>query len=77
MRSGLAAAMLGIGGILVSFGATIVLISLFAHNGEARLRLPAMMTLATGALVLGAVLFVGGYLLNRIGAENRSPANLS
>jgi hypothetical protein len=67
MRSGLAAAMLGIGGILVAFGATIVLISLFAHSGEARLRLPTMMTLATGTLVAGAVLFAVGYLLSRVG----------
>ncbi|MFL5595793.1 MAG: hypothetical protein ACJ785_14460 [Gemmatimonadaceae bacterium] len=67
MRSGLAAAMLGIGGILVSFGAVVVLISLLAHNGDARLRLPAMMTLATGTIVVGAVLFAAGYLLNRVG----------
>ena len=70
MRSGLAAALMGIGGILMSFGAVIVVLALFARNGDTRGQLPAMTTVATGSLIIGAVMFGGGYLLGRVGRNS-------
>jgi hypothetical protein len=70
MRSGLAATLMGIGGILLSFGAVIVVLALFARNGETRGELPAMTTAAVGSLVVGAVMFGAGYLLGRNGRDS-------
>lgn len=57
---------MGIGGILVAFGAVVVVLSLFARQGgDTRLELPAMAMLATGALATGAVMFAAGFLLGR------------
>jgi hypothetical protein len=67
MRSGLVAALMGIGGILLSFGAVIVVIALFARQGEWRHELPAMTTVAVGSLVIGGVMFGAGFLLGRVG----------
>lgn len=75
MRSGLAAGLMGIGGILVSFGAVIVVLALFARQGAAtREQLPAMTTLAVGSLVVGAVMFGAGYLLGRVGRNSAQSA---
>lgn len=70
MRSGLAAGLMGIGGIFVSFGAVIVVLALFARYDNVRADLPAMTTLATGSIVIGAVMFVAGYLLGRVGRNS-------
>ncbi len=76
MRSGLAAALMGIGGIFVSFGAVIVVLALFARYDNVRTDLPAMTTLATGSIVIGAVMFAAGYLLGRVGGKsNHSDAH--
>lgn len=57
---------MGIGGILIAFGAVVVALSLLARQGaETRLELPAMGMLATGSLVIGAVMFAAGFLLSR------------
>ena len=73
MRSGLAAALMGIGGILMSFGAVIVVLALFARSGDTRGQLPAMTTVAVGSLVVGTVMFGAGYLLGSTGRDsNRS-----
>ena len=64
---------MGVGAIFVSFGAVILVLALFARHGETRGELPAMMTLATGSLVVGAVMFGLGYLLNRMGRSSSSP----
>jgi hypothetical protein len=61
---------MGVGGILVSFGAVIVVLSLFARQGETRIELPAMTTVLTGSIVVGAVMFGAGYLLGRIGRSS-------
>ena len=73
MRSGLAAGLTGIGGILISFGAVIVVLALFARNGDTRSELPAMTTLAVGSIVIGAVMFAAGYLIGRTGRATSSP----
>jgi predicted histidine transporter YuiF (NhaC family) len=67
MRSGLAAALMGIGGIFMSFGTVIVVLALFARHDNVRAELPAMTTLAVGSIVGGAVMFGAGYLLGRMG----------
>jgi hypothetical protein len=58
---------MGIGGIFLAFGTTIWIISFFAHQGEWRIWLPSMMSVGTGSLVLGGVMFVLGWLLSRTG----------
>jgi hypothetical protein len=73
MRSGLAAGLTGIGGILVSFGAVIVVLALFARHADTRGDLPAMTTLAVGSIVIGAVMFAAGYLIGRTGRATSSP----
>jgi hypothetical protein len=70
MRSGLAATLMGIGGILLSFGAVIVVLAFFARNGDTRGQLPAMTTAAVGSLVVGALMFGAGYLLGRVGRNS-------
>jgi hypothetical protein len=80
MRSGLAAGLMGIGGILLSFGAVIVVLALFARQGggDTRLQLPAMTKVALGSLVVGGVMFGAGFLLNRIGGNsNQSTSDRS
>jgi hypothetical protein len=68
MRSGLSAGLMGVGGILISFGAVIVVLSVFARRGgDTRLELPAMGMAAAGSLVIGALMFGAGYLLGRLG----------
>jgi hypothetical protein len=75
MRSGLSAGLMGVGGILISFGAVVVVLSLFARQGgDTRLELPAMGTAAAGSLVIGAVLFGAGYLLSRLGRDSEESA---
>lgn len=64
---------MGIGGIFFSFGATILVISLFARRGvETRGQLPAMMSWGIGTFVVGAVLFVVGYFLARMARGDRN-----
>lgn len=61
---------MGIGGILVTFGVVIVVLALFARNGDTRGELPAMTTAAVGSLIVGAVMFGAGYLLGRVGRNS-------
>jgi hypothetical protein len=70
MRSGLAATLMGIGGILLSFGAVIVVLALFARYGDTRGQLPGMTSTAVGSIVVGAVMFGAGYLLGRVGRNS-------
>jgi hypothetical protein len=76
MRSGLVAALMGIGGILASFGATILVIAIFSRMNDWRVQLPEMLSVGTSAVVIGLVMFVAGFLLNRIGRKSadRAPA---
>jgi len=61
---------MGIGGILLSFGAVIVVLAFFARTGDTRGQLPAMTTAALGSLIVGAVMFGAGYLLGRVGRDS-------
>lgn len=72
MRSGLAAGLMGIGWILISFGAVIAVIYVLARQGggDALHSLPTMATGAIGSLVVGAVMFAAGYLLSRVGRSS-------
>lgn len=66
MRSRFSEALLGIGGILISFGVTVIIIGYFAHrNTNTRAEFPAILSLFTAMVVGGAVLFAAGYLLHR------------
>ena len=74
MRSGLAAALMGIGGIFLYFGVTIVVIAIFTRMGGWRPQVPTMLSVATGALVTGGAMFVLGFLLNRVGRHSADRA---
>lgn len=74
MRSGFAAGLMGIGGILISFGTVIVVLALLGRRGDTRTELPAMITVAAGSLVVGAALFGTGYLLGRLGRNSDQSA---
>jgi hypothetical protein len=76
MRSGISAGLMGIGGIFMSFGVTILIIAIFSRMNAWRVQLPTMFSVGTGFVVVGGVMFVAGYLLNRIGrsADERAPA---
>ena len=76
MRSGLVAFLMGVGGIFAAFGATVLVIAIFSRMNDWNVQLPAMLTVGTGTLVVGLVMFVLGFLLNRIGrsTENRAAA---
>ncbi len=74
MRSGLAAGLMGVGGIFVTFGAVVVVIEWFSRHNDWRLQLHAMTSLGLGSIVIGGVMFVAGYLLSRIGRDSESSA---
>jgi hypothetical protein len=71
MRSGFSEGLMGVGGILLSFGFTIVVIGLFARmNTNTRAELPAITRVATIIVAAGAVMFVVGYLLGKMSGKN-------
>ena len=81
MRSGISQGLMGVGGILLAFSFTIIVIGLFARiNTNTQLEMPAITKLATLTVVVVGVMFVGGYLLSRIGRDRgeyagREPVN--
>ena len=71
MRSGFAAGLMGIGWILISFGAVIAVLYVLARQGGDTLhQSPVMATGAVASLVVGAVLFAAGFLLSRVGRSS-------
>jgi MFS family permease len=74
MRSGLAAGLMGVGGIFVTFGAVVVVLEWFSRHNDWHLQLHAMTTLGLGSIVIGGVMFVAGYLLSRIGRDSERSA---
>ena len=76
MRSGFAAAFMGIGGIFLCFSLVVFVIEIFARRGDIGHQLATMSALAAAAFVGGVVIFGLGYLLNRVGrsARNSTPS---
>lgn len=57
---------MGVGGIFLSFGVTILIISIFTRmSSQWRGEIPAMMTVGVGSVVIGGAMFVLGWLLHR------------
>jgi hypothetical protein len=70
MRAYLSAALMGIGGIFVSFGAVVFVLEIFASRGtDPEHRLPTMTALGMETLIGGGILLVLGYLLTRVGRD--------
>ncbi|HEV2018675.1 MAG TPA: hypothetical protein VGQ98_10260 [Gemmatimonadaceae bacterium] len=74
MRSGFAAAFMGIGGIFLCFSVVVFVIEIFARRSDAGHQLATMSALAVATFVGGVILFGLGYLLNRIGRSTRNGA---
>jgi MFS family permease len=74
MRTYLSAALMGIGGIFVSFGAVVFIIEIFARRSDPEHRVPEMTALGMETVIGGAILMVLGYLLARMWRE-RSHVN--
>lgn len=72
MRSGLVAALMGVGGIFASFGATILVIAIFSRMNA--WQLPKEVSTGMLSLVVGLVMFAAGFLLNRIGRSSSGAA---
>lgn len=72
MRSGFAAAFMGIGGIFLCFSLVVFVLETFARRSHSGQQLVTMSALAVAAFVGGVVVFGLGYLLNRIGRNNRN-----
>jgi uncharacterized membrane protein YcjF (UPF0283 family) len=74
MRSGFAAAFMGIGGIFLCFSVVVFVIETFARRNNAGHQLATMSALAVAAFLGGVILFGLGYLLNRFGRGTRNDA---
>ena len=57
---------MGVGGIFLSFGFTILIIAIFTRmSAQWRGEFPTEMSTATGFLIGGGVMFILGWLLHR------------
>lgn len=66
---------MGVGGIFLSFGVTILIIAMFTRTSSMwRDQFPTEMTVATGFLVVGGVMFVLGWLLRERRPDQSPPA---
>ena len=65
MRSGLSAGLMGVGGIFLAFGFTVMVIGIFTRTSAWRGEMHALTTVGMGSLIIGAVMFVLGWLLSR------------
>jgi hypothetical protein len=75
MRARFSEGLLGIGGIFMAFGVTVIIIGLFARmNTNTQAEFPAIVSLATLFVVSGAVLFGAGYLVGRMGRRETTSA---
>lgn len=70
MRSGLIAALMGIGGIFAAFGATILVITIFSRMNDWHLVVPAELSLGTLSVFVGGAMFLAGFLLDRVGRRS-------
>jgi len=70
MRSGISEGLMGVGGILLSFSFTVIVLGLFARlNTNTQAEMPAITKLATLTVVVGGVMFLAGYFLARMTRE--------
>jgi hypothetical protein len=69
MRAYLSAALMGIGGIFVSFAAVVFVLEIFASRSDPEHRVPTMTALGMEMLIGGAILLILGYLLTRLGRD--------
>jgi uncharacterized membrane protein YqgA involved in biofilm formation len=69
MRSTLAASLMGIGGIFVSFSAVVVVLALLAGRTDPYHRLAGRGPMAAEAFVGGVVLLALGFALSRMGRK--------
>ncbi|MGH7651741.1 MAG: hypothetical protein ACREMS_07845 [Gemmatimonadaceae bacterium] len=67
MRTYLAGAMMGIGGIFVSFATVVFIIEIYGRRSDTKETVAAMTSLGMETLVGGAILFILGLLLSRVG----------
>lgn len=74
MRSSLAAALMGVGGIFLCFAMVVFVLEIFASRSDSEHKLATMSALAAAAFVAGAILFGLGFLLNRFGRSTRDGA---
>lgn len=74
MRSGFAAAFMGIGGIFLCFSVVVFVLETLARRSNSGQQLATMSALAVATFVGGIVVFGLGYLLNRIGRSTGNSA---
>jgi hypothetical protein len=74
MRSGFAAAFMGIGGIFLCFSVVVLVLETLARRSDSGPQLATMSGLSVAAFLGGVILFGLGYLLNRIGRSTRNGA---
>ena len=67
--------LMGLGGIVVSFGAVVFVIELCAAYFGSEHGLRVMTVTGTGLIVVGAVMFGSGFLFTRMGRETGHPAH--
>ena len=65
---------MGVGGIFLAFGFTVMVIGIFTRVSSWRGEMPALTTVGTGSLVIGGVMFVLGWLLHRGLRRSDAPA---
>ena len=56
---------MGVGGIFLAFGFTVMVIGIFTRRSPWRGEMHALTTVGVGSLVIGGVMFVLGWLLQR------------
>ena len=56
---------MGVGGIFLAFGFTVMVIGIFTRSSPWRGEMHALTTVGTGSLIIGGVMFVLGWLLHR------------
>ena len=69
------AGLMGLGGILVAFGAVVFVLELLASRADSGHGLREMTVLAMGSVVAGAILLGLGFILSRVGREANNSAS--
>jgi hypothetical protein len=73
MRTYISGALMGIGGIFVSFAAVVFIIEIYGSRSDPKETVAAMTTLGLETLIGGAILFVLGFLVSRMGRRDSRP----